>query len=164
LSLMLDFATGFIGDLAGGGLGDLVNKYGAAAVAKGLKKIGFDDVKIKKLTGVIENAFGNLKHASEYGIDTYGNLAKRLKGTGLEAHHVVEKRFAQVLGITDQKLMKSVALTPDEHQIFTNAWRKWVPYGTDYNTLTKAQIWVAAQDIYKGFPDILKAVKQTIYE
>ncbi|MGG8495190.1 SpvB/TcaC N-terminal domain-containing protein [Tenacibaculum sp. TC6] len=47
-----DFAVGFIGDLAGGGLGDLVNKYGADAVAKGLKKIGFDDAKIKSLTGV----------------------------------------------------------------------------------------------------------------
>jgi hypothetical protein len=50
---LLDFATGFIGDLAGGGLGDLVNKYGAVSVAKGLKKIGFDDAKIKKLTGTI---------------------------------------------------------------------------------------------------------------
>jgi RHS repeat-associated protein len=37
-----DFATGFIGDLAGGGLGELTSKYGAPAIAKGIAKMGFD--------------------------------------------------------------------------------------------------------------------------
>jgi RHS repeat-associated protein len=47
-----DFAVGFIGDLAGGGMGELVSKYGADAVAKGLSKMGFDDKKIEAmLTG-----------------------------------------------------------------------------------------------------------------
>lgn len=44
-----DFAVGFIGDLAGGGIGELVSKYGATAVAKGLSKMGFDDRKIEEL-------------------------------------------------------------------------------------------------------------------
>jgi RHS repeat-associated protein len=46
-----DFALGFFGDLAGGGIGDIVAKYGAKSVAKGLKKIGFDAEKIHSLTG-----------------------------------------------------------------------------------------------------------------
>ena len=50
-----DFAVGFIGDLAGGGLGELVSKYGTKAVAKGLLKIGFDGKFIRKLTGGLNN-------------------------------------------------------------------------------------------------------------
>ena len=48
---MKDFAVGFIGDLAGGGLGELVSKYGAPAVAKGLSRIGFDYKDIVKMIG-----------------------------------------------------------------------------------------------------------------
>jgi hypothetical protein len=44
-----DFAVGFIGDLAGGGFGELLAKYGNDAVAKGLSKMGFDDKKIEQL-------------------------------------------------------------------------------------------------------------------
>ena len=45
-----DFATGFIGDLAGGGMGELVGKYGGKAVAQGLHKMGFDVDQINKMT------------------------------------------------------------------------------------------------------------------
>lgn len=44
-----DFAVGFISDLAGGGLGDLLDKYGSRVVARGLSKMGFDDKKIEQL-------------------------------------------------------------------------------------------------------------------
>ncbi|HTO38303.1 MAG TPA: hypothetical protein VL021_07755, partial [Brumimicrobium sp.] len=44
-----DFAVGFIGDLAGGGFGELLSKYGSNAVAKGLSKMGFDNKKIEEL-------------------------------------------------------------------------------------------------------------------
>jgi RHS repeat-associated protein len=50
-----DFATGFIGDLAGGGLGDLVSKYGAKGVANGLLKMGFDTKYIRQATGGLSN-------------------------------------------------------------------------------------------------------------
>ncbi len=47
-----DFTVGFIGELAGGGLSDLIAKYGAPAVAKGLCRIpGFSVNKIRGLTG-----------------------------------------------------------------------------------------------------------------
>ncbi|WP_209329144.1 hypothetical protein [Lunatimonas salinarum] len=43
-----DFAVGFIGDLAGGGLGELTSKYGSKAVAKGLTKLpGFNAAQIR---------------------------------------------------------------------------------------------------------------------
>ncbi len=47
-----DFTVGFIGELAGGGLSDLIAKYGAPAVAKGLCRIPrFSVNKIRGLTG-----------------------------------------------------------------------------------------------------------------
>ncbi len=47
-----DFTVGFIGELAGGGLSDLIAKYGAPAVAKGLCRIpGFSVNKIRGLIG-----------------------------------------------------------------------------------------------------------------
>ncbi len=49
-----DFATGFIGDLAGGGLGELISKYGASSIAKGLGRMGFD---YKTLTGMMGGGY-----------------------------------------------------------------------------------------------------------
>lgn len=51
----IDFATGFIGDLAGGGLGELVAKYGSEGVANGLLKIGFNTKFIREATGGLDN-------------------------------------------------------------------------------------------------------------
>jgi len=85
-----------------------------------------------------------------------------LSGTGLQAHHIVEQRLAQTLGI-DSKLMDSVAVTTTEHQAFTNAWRQLIPYGTDYSKLNQSQIWDAAQKVYKDYPQLLDAAKNTIF-
>ena len=38
-----NFAIGYIGDVGGENLGDLINKYGSDVVERGLKKIGFSD-------------------------------------------------------------------------------------------------------------------------
>ncbi|NME68496.1 RHS repeat-associated core domain-containing protein [Flammeovirga aprica] len=47
-----DFATGFVSNLAGDALGELISKYGSGIVAKGLSKMGFDDKAIEKyITG-----------------------------------------------------------------------------------------------------------------
>lgn len=42
-----DFAVGFLGDLAGGGLGELINKYGSKGFARGLTKIFGKDESIE---------------------------------------------------------------------------------------------------------------------
>ncbi len=54
-----DFAVGFIGDLAGGGLGDLTAKYGSKAIAKGLSKMGFDYGDVNRMLG------GGVKNINE---------------------------------------------------------------------------------------------------
>ncbi len=98
------------------------------------------------------------QHASKYGIGTYRNLKKALgKGTGLEVHHLVEQRLAKILGIKPGD-MKSIVLTHAEHSVFTQAWRKAIPYGKGTANATKQSITEAARFIYKDHPAILKAL------
>ncbi len=128
----------------------------------------FDDaVKLPRnlddLTRGFSKSYGDLSKATKYGIESYSSLSKQLKGTGLQAHHIVEKRLAPILGIKDSNSMLSVVVTKSEHQKFTNEWRKYIPYGTDYRAYTKGQIWEIAQIIYKDYPALLKAAKNTIY-
>ncbi|RXE58098.1 RHS repeat-associated core domain-containing protein, partial [Acetivibrio mesophilus] len=134
---------------------------------KGIKGFVSDiknGIKLKVGKKGASKALGDLSQASKYGIDTYGNLTKSLKGTGLQAHHIIEQRLADVLGISNTKSMLSVAVTKTEHQAFTNAWRKLIPYGTNYSTLTKTQIWNYAQEVYKDYPALLDAAKKTIFK
>jgi hypothetical protein len=110
------------------------------------------------------NAF---TRAAEFGIRSYNELSKALSGTGLRAHHVIEQRFATRLGL-DPNLMRSVALTPEEHQAFTNAWRNLIPYSNsgqalNTTTATREQIWWAAQQIYAKYPELLEAARQTLF-
>lgn len=60
--------------------------------------------------------------------------------------------------------MLSVALTPEEHQVFTNAWRSFLQYGkTSYRELSITQIWKAAQEIYAEYPELLEAARRTLF-
>lgn len=103
--------------------------------------------------------YGGLQHAEEWGIDTYNNLKSAMPtGTGLEKHHIIEQRLASVVG---QKAgdMLSVVVSPEEHRVFTNAWRKAIEYGTDYGTLTKDFVWERAQEIYADYPALLARIE-----
>ena len=110
----------------------------------------------------ILEGFGNLSKAKEYGIMGYNALRKLLSGTGLEAHHIVEKRLVQHLGI-DINNMLSVAVTKSEHQVFTNAWRSIFPHGMDYTDVTIDMLWDAAQVVYKDYPELLDAAKTILF-
>jgi hypothetical protein len=112
---------------------------------------------------------GSFSRAAEFGVKPYKELDEALgTGSSLFRHHIVEQRFAKVLGIGDTDTMLSVVLTKEEHQVFTNAWRRAIGYITDSNpfktnTASKKDIWNAAQDIYKGYPDLLEAARKTIF-
>lgn len=102
--------------------------------------------------------FGGLTRAAEFGIKSYTDLRKLTKGTGLDAHHLIEKRFASILGVSEGSLM-SVAVTKAEHQRFTNAWRKAIGYGDGTANATNDQILAAAREIYKDYPELLKIIE-----
>jgi hypothetical protein len=59
--------------------------------------------------------------------------------------------------------MPSVVVTPTEHQVFTNAWRTNIPYGTIYDNLSKDYIFGVAQKVYKDYPALLDAARKTIF-
>ncbi|WP_095981105.1 hypothetical protein [Melittangium boletus] len=67
-------------------------------------------------------SFGNLSRAAEFGIKPYGRLRSVRQGTRLRAHHLIEQRFAGLMG-QDAGKMLAIAVTSAEHQSFTNAWR-----------------------------------------
>ncbi len=96
----------------------------------------------------------------QYNIDTYNNIRKTTRGTDLEAHHILEKRFARVFDITNTNEMLSVGLTKAEHRVITNSWRTLLPYGSVY---TDEQIIDAAYQVYKSYPAFYQAVLATIY-
>ena len=77
-------------------------------------------------------------------------------------HHLIEKRFASLFVVKEGDMI-SIVLTKDEHLVFTNAWRKAIPYknsalylGT--NTVNSDDVINAAKRIYNKNPEILKAL------
>lgn len=117
---------------------------------------------ISKGADIVSDAKGlaSLKVASEFGVDSYSNLRKSVintygKGSNLEVHHLIEKRFVKNTGINPNS-MKSIVVTKEEHRLFTNEWRKLIPYNT--KKVSESEIKAAAKQVYKDYPDILKAL------
>ena len=108
----------------------------------------------------IDNIYDSGK-ALDNTIDTYKSLKKVYKGTGLEVHHIVEKRFARDLDLENANDMLSIALTKSEHRAYTNAWRNKIGYRTGRHT--RETIWAAAKEIYIDRPDLLEAARKTIF-
>jgi hypothetical protein len=91
-----DFALGFVGDLGGGELGSLINKYGGKAIAKGFQRMGLDapEQALRSIeTGLLESSFSasrkmsfnsnqlkaKFKHASDFGVTGNYNPANAAK-------------------------------------------------------------------------------------
>jgi RHS repeat-associated protein len=113
--------------------------------------------------------FGALSHASRYGINTAANLRQTVieklgRGSGLEVHHLLEQRFATILGQNADDML-SIVVTRQEHNIFTTAWRNeiglsnWANSTVRTTNATRQIVENAARKIYKDYPEILKALK-----
>ena len=137
---------------------------GAGTIVKGVRaeKALMTASVISKGADIVSDAKGlaSLKVASEFGVDSYSNLRKSVintygKGSNLEVHHLIEKRFVKNTGINPNS-MKSIVVTKEEHRLFTNEWRKLIPYNT--KKVSESEIKAAAKQVYKDYPDILKAL------
>jgi RHS repeat-associated protein len=107
--------------------------------------------------------FGNLQYAKEYGIRSYNELREVVRGTGLFRHHIIEARFArEPLGLKSGKML-SIIVDKAEHLKFTSRWRDAVAYGTNYAELSAQELWVYAQQVYKGFPALLEAARIQLF-
>ena len=87
------------------------------------------------------------------------NVKKVTKGTDLEVHHIVEKRFGESLEIDNTNDMPSVALSKTEHRGYTNDWRKNAGYGKSH---TPKDILKAAITTYSNNPKLMGAAIYTI--
>ena len=110
----------------------------------------------KALKGL--KAVGGLGKTSKV-IASYKALSKTAANEGKQAHHLLEKRLAKRLGISDPGSIPAVALTKGEHQAVTNALRKEIAYGTDYSQLSNAQIRNAYGNVYGESSDWFKAIE-----
>lgn len=108
---------------------------------------------------LVHNTCGQELAKAEGKIDTYNNLKKTIKGlSDLEVHHLIEKRFKNLFGEKSGEMISKV-LNKVEHRKFTNAWRKAIEYGVGTNNATKEVVQKMAKEIYKDYPDILKALE-----
>ena len=88
-------------------------------------------------------------------VGAYRDMKKLVKGTGLEVHHLIEKRFANKLGLNENDIL-SIAISGSDHQKITNAFRKIIGYNNDKNAqlITRDananDVWKAVVDVYKG--------------
>jgi hypothetical protein len=115
----------------------------------------------------IQKGLDTFSRAAEFRIRSYKDMRNAIKGLGLHAHHIVEQRFASLLGVNPRQML-SVALTPEEHQAFTNARQNAIGRINSLNpintaTATRQDVWLAAQRIYADYPELLEAARQTIF-
>ena len=75
-----------------------------------------------------------------------------LNGT-MQAHHIVERRFAGMLKIADTDTIPSVLLTEAEHKAITATLAQEAKSIT-----TKGELWKAYQKVYKDHPHWLEAI------
>jgi len=144
-------------------------------IAKGLGRTarwtGLSRALARVSANLATNGISGFKYAGRFGVDTYSNLSKVFTDLGIKkpdfgpygvhVHHLIEKRFAETLGVSHGS-MKSIVLTPAEHQLFTNAWRTEISTSTsailNTDNATKVHIEAAARKIYKDYPIILEAL------
>lgn len=85
-----------------------------------------------------------------------------MRGTGLDAHHIIEQRLVKHLGFNTDEML-AVAVTKSEHQAFTNAWRNLIGHGYNYSELTLDDLWEYAQIVYENYPELKEAAYKTLF-
>lgn len=63
----------------------------------------------------------------KYGIDSYRKLKRLVKGSGLEVHHLIEKRFAKFFKTSAGRFL-SLPLSHEAHRVITDLWRTAIAY------------------------------------
>lgn len=152
----------------------ILNKLPVKYVTTPIKNV------ITRLTASSSQAFSKLKHAKKYGISSYKGLKGiftelgiTAKAEGVEFHHLFEQRFVtQLEGKLGRNTDDWLSIVVDkgkvgsEHYNFTQAWKNAIGYEGQAagwtkkttNTATIDDIYRAARDIYKDYPEILKAL------
>ncbi len=175
-ALTTDISAGWIigGAVAGGALGGIgfaaLSHFGiintaatATTTASGLCADGNCINEASTFGNGASGAYGDLSQAAEHGIKAYRELRKATTGTGLQVHHLVERRFANLLRLTTSQSgsIPSVVVTPEEHQVFTNEWRSVIGYVNSISNIntskaTYQDVYSAVNRIYQNYPVLLE--------
>jgi len=94
-------------------------------------------------------------------LGTYNNLKKIYKGTDIQCHHLIEKRLISAFKdcaptLTEGQFL-STPFNRQAHQVFTNLFRNYLPYGEEY---TIDEVVEATQKVYKDYPTLLNAANE----
>ena len=169
---------GLAGDIAdvfipfAGGIGEAVNgtRKGvkAAKAAKDVVETADDFADIAKAVDRATDGIRIINHLDDGAdivalakngdrvIDSYKELRKATKHTGLEAHHLLEKRLLKGIDIgIDADDLVAVALTHEQHAVFTKRWRAALPYGQKYSNL-KDILDIAKNKVYYDAPELFE--------
>ena len=169
---------GVAGDIAdvfipfAGGIGEAVNgtRKGvkAAKAAKDVVETADDFADIAKAVDRATDGIRIINHLDDGAdivalakngdrvIDSYKELRKATKHTGLEAHHLLEKRLLKGIDIgIDADDLVAVALTHEQHAVFTKRWRAALPYGQKYSNL-KDILDIAKNKVYYDAPELFE--------
>ena len=88
---------------------------------------------------------------------SYKKLKELAEGTGLEVHHLIEKRFADILGINADDIL-SIAIDKETHKRITKAFRKLIHYNLKDMRNAKENIiytgTAVAQDIWNALVEV----------
>jgi hypothetical protein len=118
-TVLRHFAWSFFSEIAGDYLGELVAKYGTRAIAKGLKKLGFDEWAERLLRQVdevaddagdvidpnkLDHIFGQARHNLNPVVNAYGNREA--------AYNAVYSEFSRVAGnYTNAQLNRGIQVS-----------------------------------------------------
>ncbi len=151
---------GISGSTVAGGAGLLAGGKVAVTVVGGATK--FIDPIAKASTEKI--ALLGFKEAGKYGVWPFKILEKLVPvGSGLQKHHLVEKRFANTLGVAADEI-PSIALTAAEHSTYSARWlaeigRRNMDRALRTDNATIENIWESARVVYQDSPELLEFVK-----
>ncbi len=137
---------------------------GRAADNVAAKVLRFFGRKTREEIAAIKETFGSGKV-----VMSYKYLKQIVKGTGLETHHLIEKRFAKALNINPNDIL-SIAIDKKTHKQITRMFRERIGYACDLRhrirtTNASAQdVWDATEYIYKelGMEQYLAPLKQQL--
>jgi hypothetical protein len=152
--------------------GAFVNPVAAAvaagvAVGDALAEGDTTAVVVQAALGVAGPALGGVGRAAATAVGAAARgiapssraLGQAIQGTGLQAHHLIEQRFAHLFGGAPRSGGLSVAVTQAEHQAFTKAWRDRIPCGpSGTGAATRESVLDAARDVYRNYPEILRGL------
>ncbi len=98
-------------------------------------------------------------------IMSYRDAKKLTAGHGgdIQAHHILEKRFAERFGIKDTDSIPAIILTREQHNEITQRLRSRIPYGqAGTGTATPATIREMYSEVYADYPEMLAAISKLI--